>query len=242
MKNITTQLNLLKKNEIEKILNIKIKNKNIWLEAITHKSWLYLNPQIKINHNERLEFLGDAILQTITSWYLYRNFPELSEGEMSLIRAYLVSRQRLGEIAYKLGIGKFLLIGKILDKKGEKTVLGDSLEAIIGAIFIDSGFENVKLFIEKNILTEAPQIIKEKTYKDPKSFLQEILQAKYKKLPRYEIVSISGPAHKRKFKVEVYLNDQKIGEGEGDSKQKAEFNAALTVLKNFIYNNNKESR
>lgn len=231
MKNTLTKL--LKVKLIEKILEIKIKNKNLWLEAVVHKSWLFLTPEYKISHNERLEFLGDSVLQTITSWYLYRNFHEFSEGEMSLVRAYLVSRQRLGEIAEKLKIDKFLLIGKVLDKKGKKTVLGNSLEAIIGAIFLDSGFEKTKDFVEKKILFDAVKIIKEKDYKDPKSFLQEILQAKYKKLPIYKLVEVSGPSHKRKFKVEVYLDDKKIGEGEGDSKQKAEFNAAFKILENL---------
>lgn len=230
---MSAQLRLLKKREIENILGIKIKNKNIWLEAIVHKSWLYLNPEMKLNHNERLEFLGDSVLQTITSWYLYRNFPQLSEGELSLVRASLVNRQRLGEIAEKIGLERILLIGKVLDIKGKRTVLGNSLEAVIGAIFLDSGFEKAKEFVEKNILIEAEKIVKERSYKDPKSFLQELFQAKYGKLPIYRLAEVSGPPHRRKFKVEVYLDDKKIGEGEGDSKKKAEFAAALTILKNL---------
>lgn len=224
---------LLKVKEIEKILGLKIKNKNIWLEATVHKSWLFLNPEAKLNHNERLEFLGDSVLQTITSWYLYRNFPELSEGELSLVRAKIVNRERLGRIGEDLGLEKILLIGKVLDKKGRRTVLGNSLEAIIGAIFLDLGFEKTKEFVEKNILIGAEEIIKERKYKDPKSFLQEILQEKYKKLPIYKVSEISGPAHKRKFRVEVYLDDKKIGEGSGDSKQKAEFDAAFKAIRNL---------
>ncbi len=230
MKNISK---LVKIKEIEKILGAKIKNKNIWLEAVTHKSWLFLNPETKLSHNERLEFLGDSVIQTIVSWYLYRNFPEFSEGDLSLVRASLINRQRLGEIAEKIGLEKILLIGKVLDRKGKRTVLGNSLEAIIGAIFLDLGFEKAKEFVEKNILIEAEKIIKEKSYKDPKSFLQEIFQAKYGKLPIYKLVEITGPPHKRKFKVEVYLDDKKIGEGKGDSKQKAEFDAAFKILKNL---------
>ncbi len=232
MKNIFKLPNL---KEIEKILGTKIKNKNIWLEAITHKSWLFLNPEIKLSHNERLEFLGDSVIQTITSWYLYRNFPKLSEGELSLVRASLVNRQRLGEIAEKMGLEKALLIGKVLDRKGKKTILGNSLEAIVGALFLDLGFEKAKEFVEKNILIGAEKIVQERSYKDPKSFLQEIFQAKYGKLPVYKLVEVSGPPHQRKFKVEVYLDDKKIGEGRGDSKQNAEFEAALVILKNLQF-------
>ncbi len=225
---------LLKIKQIEKILGVKIKNKNIWLEAVVHGSWLFLHPQIKLPSNERIEFLGDSVLQTITSLYLYRNFPNLSEGEMSLVRAALVNRERLGKIAEKLGIEKFLLIGKNFDEKGKLTVLGNSLEAIIGAIFLDCGWEITKNFVEKNILTDVKKIIKEKSYKDPKTILQEIFQTKYKKLPVYKLVEVSGPPHKQKFKVEIYLDNKKISEGEGDSKQKAEFEAAQKVIKDYL--------
>ena len=221
---------LLKIRELEKILGFKIKNKNIWLTAVTHKSWLFFNPEIKLPHNERLEFLGDSVLQVITSWYLYIHFPHLSEGELSLIRSALINRQRLGEIAQKLKIEKFLLIGKNLDSKGLKTVLGNSLEAIIGAIFLDLGFEKAKEFIEKNILVDIEKIVKEKKYKDPKSLLQEIFQEKYKEQPEYKIIEITGPPHQRNFKVALYLKNKKLTEAEGSSKKEAEINAALKVL------------
>jgi ribonuclease-3 len=231
MKNINKLLN---KNKIEQFLNIKINNKSIWLSAITHKSWLFFNPDFKIPHNERLEFLGDAVLQLITSWYLYVNFPYLGEGDLSLIRSKLVNRQRLGEIAKKLKIEQFLLIGKNFDDKGLKTVLGDSLEAITGAIFLDLGFEKAKEFVEKNILNEAEEIVKKKKYKDPKTLLQEIFQRESKVLPEYKILEIQGPPHKRYFKVGLYLNNKKISEGEGTSKKEAEINTALKALEKYF--------
>jgi len=221
---------LLNKKEIENILEIKIKDKNIWLSAVTHKSWLFFHPKIKLSHNERLEFLGDSVLQLITSLYLYFNFPYLGEGGLSLIRSNLVNRQRLGEIAKKLKIEKFLLFGKNFDEKGLKTVLGDSLEALIGAIFLDLGFEEVKEFIEKKILTEAEEIVKQKKYKDPKTLLQEFFQKEAKSLPEYRIIEVSGPPHKRYFKIGLYLNNKKIAEGEGSSKKEAEINVAMKVL------------
>ncbi len=221
---------LLPVKEIEKIFKIKIKNKNLWLEAITHKSWLYFHPEYKLPDNERLEFLGDSVLQTITSWYLYRNFPKLSEGEMSLARAALVNRERLGKIGKSLGLEKIILMGKNLDERGKKTILGNSLEALIGALFLDQGLEVTKNFVEAEILKEAYQIVKEKAYKDPKTILQEWFQMKYGKTPIYRVVEVSGQPHQQKFKVEVYLEDQKIGEGEGESKQKAEFDAAQKII------------
>ena len=228
-----TTSKLLKQKEIEQTLGIKIKDKNIWLMALTHKSWLFFHPEIKLPHNERLEFLGDAVLELITSLYLYLNFPHLGEGEMSLIRASLVNRDRLGEIAKKLKIEKFLLMGKNFDEKGLKTVLADSLEAIIGAIFLDLGFEKAKGFIEKNILSQVEEIVEQKRYKDPKTLLQEILQKKFKSLPEYKILEISGPPHKRYFKVGLYLNGKLTAKGQGSSKKEAEIDAAMKTLEKF---------
>jgi len=221
---------LLKQKEIEKILGIKIKNKNIWLTALTHKSWLFFHPEVKLEDNERLEFLGDSVLQTITSWYLYLKFPKMSEGEMSLVRASLVNRDRLGEIAKKMNIDKILLFGKNFNDKGLKTVLGNSLEAIIGAIFLDLGFDKTKEFVEKNILKDVDEIVKQKKYKDPKSLLQEIFQKEYGELPEYKLIEISGPPHQRNFKVALYLKEKKLTEAEGTSKKEAEINAAIKAL------------
>jgi len=211
-------------------LKIKPKNRNIWIEALVHKSWLYFHPEEKLPHNQRLEFLGDSVLQTVVSLFLYQKFSYLKEGELSLIRSKLVSRERLGEIGDKLGLEKIVLIGKIEDEKGKKTVLGDSLEAIIGAIFLDLGWEKTKKFIEEVILKNIDEITKNNIYKDPKTYLQEIFLQKYKKIPEYKLVEITGPPHKQKFKVEVYLDSEKIGEGEGFSKKEAEMDAAVKIL------------
>ncbi len=228
MKN--THLNLLQKEKIEKILGIKIKNEKIWLEAVVHKSWLYFHPEYNLPDNERLEFLGDSILQTITSLNLYKKYPRLDEGTLSLIRAGLVNRERLGKIAKKLKIEEFLLIGRNFDEKGFQTVLGNSLEAIIGAIFLDRGFKKAKDFVEKNILTDVEKIVEEKAYKDPKTLLQEYLQKKYNELPKYVLVEESGLAHQKNFKVFLYFRGKKISEGQGRSKQEAEFEAAKKAL------------
>lgn len=232
-------LDLLKVDEIEKRLKIKIKDKNLWLEAITHKSWLFFHPEFNnLTDNERLEFLGDSVIQTVTSSFIYKNFHHFEEGEMSLIRANLVNRERLADIAEKLKIDKFLLITRNIDHKGKRTILGNSLEALVGAIFLDSGFEEAEKFIKRNILADVLKIIGQRNHKDPKTILQEFFQKKYNKTPEYRLIQISGPPHRQKFKVAIFFNEEKISEGEGDSKQKAEFQAAEKILKNLKNNTN----
>jgi len=228
---------ILKAKEIEKIFNIKIKNKDIWLSAVIHKSWLFYYHLNNLPNNEKLEFLGDAILQMIVSLYLYENFKDLNEGQLSLLRANLINRHRLGEIALKLNLDRIINISPVLDKKGKLTVLGDSLEAIIGALYLDQGEEITKKFIYEHILKEATEVIKKGEIKDPKTYFQEIIQKKYGLLPEYKILEISGPPHQRKFKVALYLNEVKISEGQGTSKQEAEFDAALKVIEKFVNSN-----
>ncbi len=220
--------------ELQKILSIEIKNKKIWQEALTHKSWLFFHPEARIHDNERLEFLGDSILQAVVSIFLYEKFSNLSEGEMSLIRSKIVSRDRLEEIAYHLGLERLILMKSTNDIKGKKTILGNTLEAIIGALFLDSSWEKTVEFIKKNILSGTENLIKTKNLKDPKTFLQELFLHDYKKLPQYKLVSVTGPAHKQIFKVEVYLDNEKLAEGEGSSKQEAETEAATKAI-NKIY-------
>ncbi|MER3406950.1 MAG: ribonuclease III [Patescibacteria group bacterium] len=229
---------LLKINKIEKIFNIKINDPTIWLEAVIHKSWLFYYHRSDLPNNERLEFLGDSVLQMITSHYLYENYKNLNEGELSLLRASLVNRNRLGEIAQKLKILEILNISPVLDKKGLITVLGDSLEALIGALFLDQGLEKTKEFIIKNILFDIDKVLNEQKIKDPKTTLQEIVQKKYGITPHYETEEISGPPHKRNFKVGLYLEDLKMSEGWGSSKQEAEFDAALKFLEKIKEENN----
>ncbi len=228
---------VLKVKEIEKIFNIKIKNKDIWLSAVIHKSWLFYHHLTNLPNNEKLEFIGDAILQMIVSLYLYEKFKDLDEGQLSLLRSNLVNRHRLGEIALKLNLDRVINISPVLDKKGKLTVLGDSLEAIIGALYLDQGEKKTKEFIYEHILKDAEEFIKKGEIKDPKTYFQEIIQKKYGILPEYKITEIIGPPHQRKFKVALYLNDIKISEGQGTSKQEAEFDAALKAIEKFMNSN-----
>jgi len=224
---------LLKIDRIEEVFGIKIKDPLIWLSAVIHKSWIFYYKKHDVPNNERLEFLGDSVLQLITSQYLFEKYPHLTEGELSLLRANLVKRERLGKIASNLKLDKIINMSPNLDERGKITVLGDSLEALIGALYLDQGIEKTKEFVLEFILKDEDKYLKKENFKDPKTLLQEIFQAKYKKLPLYKLSEVSGPPHKRKFKVEVYLDDKKIGEGIGNSKQEAEFNAALQAIRNL---------
>jgi len=216
---------------LEKKLGLKIKNKSIYYEALTHKSYLYFHPEHPYNHNERLEFLGDAIIEFIISWYLYRKFIKFQEGELTLIRASLVNRERLLKLAEKFELEKFMFVGENLKEKGLKTVISNAVEALVGAIFLDNDLETIKKFIEDHFLEDFDEIISKKLYKDPKSELQEILQGKYKILPKYVVLKEEGPAHQKKFTVGLYIEDKLISVGEGENKQQAEISAATKALK-----------
>lgn len=223
--------------KLEKILKVKIKDPILWEEALTHKSFFYYHHEEKGRHNERLEFLGDAVLELCISLILYKKFYEKEEGELTLIRASLVNRPRLAEIAKALGLQPLIRMGKNIKGKGLDTVLGNTLEAIIGAYFIENGFLKTLKFIEKNFLKGLDVIIKEGLYKDPKSRLQEILQEKFGVVPEYKVLEESGPPHERIYKIGIYINGKFITNGEGRSKQEAETNAAFKVLENKLWKN-----
>ncbi len=221
---------MIKFEKLEEKFQIKIKNKNLWLEALTHKSWLFFHPDKNLRHNERLEFFGDAVIELVISWYLWQHYQDKEEGDLTLIRSELVSRDHLGAIAENLGLANFVLVGKNVKDKGLKTVLGNSLEAIAGAFFIDQGLEKAKEFIETNFLIDLNKIIETGLYKDPKSTLQEIFQEKFEDKPIYQIIEESGPAHQKKFKAGVFYKNQLLSKAEGESKQEAEEKAALKIL------------
>jgi len=227
-------------NKLEQKIKIKIKNKDLFYEALTHKSYLYINPYHHWKDNERLEFLGDAIIEFSISKYLFDNLPGYSEGFLTLIRSSLVNREKLFDSAENMGLRDLMFYNKNLDEKGIKTILSDGFEALTAAIFLDNGFETVNIFLIDNLTKDLDYIIENKLYKDPKSKLQEYLQLKYKKLPKYSIIRTEGPEHHKKFIVGLFLDDKLISVGEGESKQTAELNAAIKALNKFnlLYNKN----
>ncbi len=218
--------------ELEKKLSLDFRQKEILREALTHRSYLNENPSETRSHNERLEFLGDAVLELIVTEFLYRNYPN-PEGELTNWRSALVNAQTMGRIAEVIGIGDFLYLSRGEEKdtgRARAAILANALEAIIGAIYLDQGYEAARNFITDHILAELPTIIKEGTWRDAKSLFQEIAQEKVGVTPTYDVLAESGPDHAKRFRVGIYLDDNLVAEGEGESKQEAEQEAAKNAL------------
>jgi len=208
------------------------KNKKILEQALTHRSWVNEHPG-KRETNERLEFLGDAILEFIISEHLYQNFPQQKEGYLTALRANLVNTKNLSTVAQKLAVGKVLHLSKGEEETGGRTnpsLLADTLEAIIGALYLDQGLAATKKFIEKNLLSTLKEKLR-KPLKDAKSRLQEDVQARKIPAPKYVVISETGPDHAKEFVVEVLINGKSWGRGKGKSKAEAEQQAARKALK-----------
>lgn len=221
-------------SELEKKLKISFENKDLLTQAFTHRSYLNENPDFKIFHNERLEFLGDAVLEHIVTDYLYKNFPQKLEGELTSWRAALVNTKMLAETAQDLNFGNYLLLSQGEEREKGKSrhyILSDAFEAFIGALYLDQGLEPTREFIEKYLIKKLPDIIKNNLFKDAKSLFQEIAQEKDGITPTYQVLKETGPDHAKQFTVGAYLGKQLVAEGVGFSKQEAEENAAKKALK-----------
>lgn len=217
---------------IESMTGHRVGDLNLYVSAFTHRSYLNENRSFELPHNERLEFLGDAVLELVATEHLYRNYPH-SEGELTNFRSALVNYKKLSEIAKRLGLEQYLLMsrGEARDTgRARQVILANVIEALIGALYLDAGYGPSAAFIEKEILIELPGIIQEGTYMDPKSKLQELVQEKKGVTPTYGVVSESGPDHDKVFVVAAFINETEIGRGTGPSKQEAEISAAHDAL------------
>lgn len=219
--------------ELENKLGVKFEQHDLITEAITHRSYLNEHPDFKLDHNERLEFLGDAVLELVVTEYLYKNFPN-PEGDMTNWRASLVNGDALAEVGKTLAIEDFILMskGESKDKnsKARQYILANAMEAIIGAIYLELGLPTARKFINKNIISRLEDILKHRTYIDPKSSFQEKAQEKLSITPNYKVLSSYGPDHAKVFKVGVYLDKELVASGDGSSKQEAQINAAQAAL------------
>ncbi len=223
-------------SSLEKNIGIKFNNKDLLQQSMVHRSYLNENPDFPLSDNERLEFLGDAVLEMVVTEYLYQNYPN-PEGELTNWRASLVNARMLANVADKLKINSHLLLsrGEAKDTgRARQYILANALEALIGSIYLDQGYEKSKQFIEKEILKELPTILKEKLYQDPKSRFQEKAQDKFGITPIYEVIKEWGPDHAKEFIVGVYLGKKIIAKGQGASKQEAQEKAAEAALKKEI--------
>jgi ribonuclease III len=219
-------------SELEKKIKIQFENKELLQTAVTHRSYLNENRSYKLDQNERLEFLGDAVLELVVTDYLYANFPN-PEGELTNWRASLVNKDMLARVSRSIGVEDFLLMSRGESKdtgRAREYLLANAMEAIIGAIYLDQGYESAKNFILENIVVNLKEVLESKSYLDAKSHFQEQAQDKVGITPNYRVISESGPDHDKKFVVGVYLGDEKVAEGDGCSKQEAQRNAAKAGL------------
>jgi ribonuclease-3 len=220
-------------SQLENKLNINFKNKDLLKQALTHRSYLNEHPNYEGGSNERLEFLGDTVLNFLTSSHLYKNYPHAPEGDLTNFRSYLVSTKSLGKAAKKLGLGKYLRLARGEDEGGGRkniSLLADTFEAVLGAIYLDRGLLVALKFVKKNLLLHLSEAIKSKAYKDPKSCLQEIVQKKFKLSPIYKVLEEKGPDHAKIFIVGAWIKQEMVASGEGKNKQEAEEAAAQAAL------------
>jgi len=214
-------------------LGVPMNNPDLWLEAVTHRSYLNEHPRFRLGHNERLEFLGDAVLELIVTRHLFENYPN-QEGDLTNWRASLVNGNMLGKLARELGIEDFLLLSRgesgNIDSKARSFILANAFEAIVGAIYLDAGLERTDAFIKKHLIAKLPEILEKKLHLDPKSRFQEVAQKKYTITPAYKVLKETGPEHAKKFTVGVYIGEEEIAQGRGSSKQEAQVDAARAGL------------
>ena len=219
--------------KLEKEIEIDFKNKNLLIQAFVHRSYINENIKTGFLNNERLEFLGDAVLELISTVFLFEKYPDLAEGELTSYRAALVNTNSIGEVAKVLGFNDYLFLSKGESKdlgRARFSILADSYEAVVGAIFLDKGYEMAKDFVIKSLLVNIDKIIEAGKYKDAKSKVQEISQEKLFITPSYKVLTETGPDHNKKFIVGIYFGKEEIAKGEGRSKQEAETEAAKNAL------------
>lgn len=220
--------------KFEKKIGLNFKNKELLKRSLTHRSFLNENSSDELKNNERLEFLGDAVLELVISEYLFHEYPDRPEGELTSFRAAVVKTDSLAKISKKLDIGEFLLMSKGEEMTGGREkdyLLANAFEAIIGALYTDQGYEPVKEFLTKHLTPQISTIVKYRLDIDSKTKLQEKTQDIFKTTPTYKVIKEEGPDHDKRFTIVVKIKGKVYGEGEGITKQKAEDAAATQALR-----------
>ena len=218
---------------LEAKIGVSFSNKDLLEQAFVHRSYLNENPGFRLSHNERLEFLGDAVLELAVTEALYERFPDKPEGELTSLRAALVNSQMLSTAATDLGLNGFLLLsrGEAKDTgRARQFILANAFEALIGALYLDRGYAEACRFIGRALMPRLEEVLSKQLYRDPKSAFQEAAQERAGITPTYEVLREWGPDHNKHFVVGVYLGRQLVAEGEGPSKQVAEVEAARLAL------------
>lgn len=216
--------------KFQEMIGYTFKNEQLLKQALTHSSYANEKHLKKLSDNERLEFLGDAVLEVVSSEFLFQNYPNLTEGQLTKLRASIVCEPTLANCTESIQLGDFLFLGKGEDHTGgrtRKSILSDAMEAVIGAIYLDGGFASAKEFIHKYVFND---IENKALFYDSKTILQELVQGKYDARVRYELTGENGPEHRKTFSVAVYVGDAMYGEGIGKSKKHAEMQAAYNAI------------
>jgi ribonuclease III len=219
----------------EKKIDTRFKNRAVLREAFTHRSYINETRERGLDHNERLEFLGDAVVELVVTDYLYKKYPKAHEGDLTSYRAALVNAVTLGNLGIDLGMEDYLLMskGEAKDRgtKARQIIIANAFEALVGAIYLDSGYDAAEKFLKAFLLGKTEEIVKKELWRDPKSFFQEEAQEHVGITPSYEVLKEEGPDHDKDFTVGVYLEKELVGTGTGKSKQDAEQSAAADGLK-----------
>jgi ribonuclease-3 len=222
-----------KLDKLQDKLGLRFQDQSLLLRALTHRSYLNENPHLVLEDNQRLEFLGDAVLDFVVGAWLYHRFPEFSEGRLTSLRAALVRTPTLAKFARQIDLGSFLLLGKGEQVSGGRQRmpnLCDAFEALVGALYLDSGLPMVETVLDPLLEQETEAVLTSELDRDPRSHFQELSQAQWGITPRYRTLSATGPDHARTFTVAVYVDDKAYGEGQGRSKQAAARAAAKAAL------------
>jgi len=225
---------MIKFSDFEKKIKVVFKDKKLLEQSFTHRSFINENPGADLAHNERLEFLGDAVLELIVTDFLYKKYLGYTEGELTALRSALVNAIIISEVAGDIGMNDYLLLSKGEAKdfgKARQYILANTYEALIGAMYLDQGYETVDKFVIKTLLPKTEEIVNKKLWRDAKSLVQERAQEYALVTPAYKVLHETGPDHDKHFTVGIYFAKDLIAEGKGKSKQEAEQSAALAALK-----------
>lgn len=226
-------------SDFEKKTGVDFKDKDLLKQAFIHRSYINENGNTGLCHNERLEFLGDAVLELVVTDFLYKKFPSYTEGELTAIRSALVNAVIISDVALSIGMNDFLLLskGEMKDMgKARQYILANTYEAYVGAIYLDQGYDAADKFVAESLLPHTDEIVNKKLWRDAKSLVQEKAQEHVSVTPVYNVLSESGPDHNKHFTVGIFFGSNLIAEGKGKSKQEAEQSAALAALqaKNWL--------
>lgn len=217
---------------LEQKLNLTFNNQNLLKKALVHRSYLNEANESIDESNERLEFLGDAVLQFLSSEFLYKGYPSLGEGDLTNIRSKIVNTESLAAESTRIGVGEYILIsrGEKETAKESSSILANVFEAILGAIYLDQGIDQCRNYLQQQLFYKVETVLSSGSLKDSKSLFQEIAQEKYLVTPQYKVIMEDGPDHNKTFVSAVYINDEEVGRGTGSSKRKAEQEAAQDAL------------